>query len=54
MSWKENNGRDRGHRDGVGEFLRGPGSLTSPGGTPGKTVSIKGNKTVVFDQDFES
>ena len=53
MSWKQNNGRNRGHRDGVGEFLRGPGSSNSGEGVIGNSTTIKGNKFAYFDQTVE-
>ena len=28
MSWKQNNGRNRGHIDGIGAFLEGPPQFT--------------------------
>ena len=49
MSWKQNNGRDRGHNDGIGDFLKGPLSARV-GGTVDGTVSITGNKSISFAQ----
>ena len=31
MSWKKNNGRDRGHIDGIGHFLKGPNNSSGSG-----------------------
>ena len=47
MSWKQNNGRDRGHIDGIGYFLKGPneqsgGSGAGPTGPTGPASTVTG------------
>lgn len=52
MSWKQNNGRDRGHIDGVGYFLKGPNDsiikAIEPSGNYVSTITNDAGVTKVF------